>query len=179
MAEHVFRNPDKVQQQPFRDWIRKELPPAREGAVVLDIDLLMRVFGTAHGTDAMGRLAFFELKHGKSVPTGGQKRTYALLDELLRTADPRSLRYAGMHLIQYSEENWSQDTAFSVNGCDVPWDILKRILLLDPSVLKGLPKYEWLPKAPGNSTPSDQCLLRSIREVDDGNQKRQGELFHH
>lgn len=111
----VFRNPDKFQELSFRKWIRDNLPSGPEGFIAEDLDLVVRVFGARHGTDAVGKFRLLELKHGNSQPNHAQKRLYGLIDSLLRKADPKGERYVGYNVLNYSDDDWNKAT-FRLDG---------------------------------------------------------------
>lgn len=102
----TFRNPDKFQILPFREWIRGNLPCGRDGYVVEDLDLVLRVFGKRYMTDGIGRFMFVELKFGDSFIGVAQKKTFGLIHGLLRVADPKGERYLGYFVVQYDNEDW-------------------------------------------------------------------------
>ena len=115
MPKPAFRNPDKFQLLPFREWCREHLPPGNEGIVIEDLDLLVRHFGAEHGTDAIGRFMLCELKFDTSMIGTAQRRTFGLLDGLLRAGDKDGDRYLGYYIINYDNEDWNRAN-FRVNG---------------------------------------------------------------
>lgn len=102
----VFRNPDKFQVLPFREWLRKNKPSGGQGYVVEDLDLVLRVYGSRYNQDAIGAFMLIELKFGSAYIRTAQKRTFGLIHKLLRLADPEAKRYAGYFVIQYDNEDW-------------------------------------------------------------------------
>lgn len=89
--------------QPFREHFRKRWP-GPESCVVTDLDVVLRVYGRNMG-GARGRFVLMEMKYGDATTaTGGQTRTFGLIDELLRQADPDRLRYRGLYLVTYIDE---------------------------------------------------------------------------
>lgn len=110
----IFRNPDKLQVLPYREWLRHNMPNAGYGFVVEDLDLVVRWFGQNYGFDSTGAFMLIELKHGNSDLGIAQTKLWGLIDGMLRKADPEYKRYFGFYLIQYSCEDW--DTAlFRIN----------------------------------------------------------------
>ena len=114
MSGHTFRNPDKIQQLPFRDWLRTNMPNGKDGFVVEDLDLIIRVYGNNYKTDQGGKFFLIDLKHGTAWIDNAQKKTFGLMHELLRLADPKHLRYKGFFVVQYSNSDWGK-SAFKVN----------------------------------------------------------------
>ena len=115
MNNDEFRNGDKFQILPHREWIRKQLPPGRDGVVVEDLDLVLRVYGERFNTDATGKFMFVELKYGSALPGIAQKKTFGLIDDLLKKADPEGIRYKGYWVLQYTNENWDV-SGFKLNN---------------------------------------------------------------
>jgi hypothetical protein len=111
----VFRNPDKFQVLLFRDYLRKHLPGGREGCVIEDLDLIIRLYGKQFNTDDDGKFYLFELKFGNARIGIAQQKTFGLIHRLLRMADPRRERYLGYYVINYDNEDWEYAN-FSVNG---------------------------------------------------------------
>lgn len=99
MSDHEFRNPDKVQVLPLREYLRRELPNGRDGFVVEDLDLLIRHFGPRYGTDSQGRFMLIEEKRNGCTIGAAQQRTFGLVDEVLRKGDPNRERYTGYYLL--------------------------------------------------------------------------------
>jgi hypothetical protein len=80
----------------IRDRIRRECAPS--GLVVEDLDMVIRVFGPRNRTDATGRLALFEFKHGPcSNLTEGQENTFGMLHDMLEPHE----RYAGFWRVNF------------------------------------------------------------------------------
>jgi hypothetical protein len=104
MAEGlVYYGADGGSVQSFREHFRARWP-GPESCVVTDLDVVLRVYGRDLG-GALGRFVLMEWKYGDSTPaTGGQTRTFGLIDELLRHADPEHLRYRGLYLVTYVEK---------------------------------------------------------------------------
>jgi hypothetical protein len=85
-----------------RGFLAEALPrPGKSTGIVLtDLDLVHRTYGTDFGTDGTGRLLLLEFKRGFGAPTGGQKKTYRLLDQML-TSGGNADRYGGFWLVNY------------------------------------------------------------------------------
>ena len=105
---------DDARRLPYRDAIRERLPGAQHGLVALDIDLLMRCYGSNYGTDRNGRFRFVEVKAAIGEPTGAQWHMFPMLDGMLRTADPARNRYMGFYVVTTPTEDWSAADAFHV-----------------------------------------------------------------
>lgn len=89
--------------QPFREHFRNRWP-GPESCVVTDLDVVLRVYGRNMG-GVHGRFVLMEMKYGHATPaTKGQTKTFGLIDELLRQADPDRLRYLGLYLVTYLHE---------------------------------------------------------------------------
>ena len=102
----VFRNGDKIQVLPFREWLRNKMPNGKMGFVVEDLDLVIRWFGLNYGFDGQGAFMLTELKFGSAQLGIAQEKTFGLMNSLLRAADPNYERYLGFYLIQYTHEDW-------------------------------------------------------------------------
>jgi hypothetical protein len=109
-----FRNEDKLQRLPFRDWLRKYLPSGDQGFVVEDLDLVIRLFGSAYRLDSKGAFALIELKYMRTDIGKAQRMTFGLIDEVARLGDPQRKRYLGYFLIQYTDEDWD-NASFWIN----------------------------------------------------------------
>lgn len=85
-----------------RDFIRDNLPSWGDGngLVVLDYDLILRVYGPDYDTDSIGRVALVELKLGGDL-TSGQKKTFSMLDSMLTRGDVDGNRYIGSYSLHY------------------------------------------------------------------------------
>lgn len=106
-VQPIFRNPDYLQELPFRKWLRENMPTPRDGFVVEDLDLLLRCYGPNYHTDDKGCFMLVEVKYGNADLGHAQRRTFGLINQLLRLADPKRERYMGFYLIQYSDPDWS------------------------------------------------------------------------
>ena len=146
MSTPVFRNPDKFQQLQFRDWIREKLPSGSAGVVVEDLDLVMRVYGYDRDTDAIGKFALIELKHGLNCLRRAQRNTFKLIDSLLRQGDPSAERYLGYFLLNYTDEDWHK-AAFLVNHVSLDEPGLIRFLQLDAAVIEHITTHGTSPLA--------------------------------
>lgn len=104
---HVFRNPDKVQQLPFRDYIREHCPGARDGLSVLDLDMVPLLFGNMVGrpSKADGKFMLTEIKANGAKLNYAQERLLMLMHRLLRQADPDKKFFIGSYLL-----HWDYDT---------------------------------------------------------------------
>lgn len=109
-----FRNSDKLQVLPFREWLRMNMPTAHDGFVVEDLDLVIRWYGV-NGFGAEGAFMFLELKFWNYDIGIAQKKTFGMIDRLLRIADPKKEKYKGFFVVQYSDENWNKAN-FRING---------------------------------------------------------------
>lgn len=138
--KHTFRNPDKFQVLPFRDWIRAKKPSGKAGYVVEDLDLVLRVFGERYKTDADGRFMLIELKFGNAYIGIAQKRTFGLIHRLLRIADPKKHRYFGYFVVQYDNENWDL-AEFKINKHQISQSDFYNFLDLDFRNLGNIPDF--------------------------------------
>lgn len=102
----LVRNPARLNHQHLRDIIanRVRLPDRNDGPVVTDVDLVVRQYGPMYHSDAEGRYIFADFKYGDTRLSGGQARTFALIDRQLRSATYEPHRYQGFWLIR-----WGQD----------------------------------------------------------------------
>ena len=122
----VFRNPDKVQVLAWRDWLRENMPIGRDGFVAEDLDLIVLRFGKLenrpHNKD--GKFMLIEVKQcGKTIDYP-QKRTFGLIDRLLRLSDPDKDYYIGFYVI-----NWNDDHVVVNQTEKLDMPNLKRFLL--------------------------------------------------
>jgi len=115
MSDHVFRNPDKCQLLGFREYLRREFPGGSDGFVVEDLDMVFRVFGLRYGDDDNGRLRLVELKHGDATIGEAQRRTFGLMDSIMKRGDPCGRRYDGYYIVNYDDDDWSKAN-FKING---------------------------------------------------------------
>jgi len=142
MSKPVFRNPDKFQVLEFREWIRENLPSGADGTVVEDLDVILRVYGERYDTDEKGKFMLLELKYGNAWIDYAQKKTFGLLDDLLRRAGPESNRYVGFFVAQYDDEDWDA-SEFRVNRKSLTREEFFRFLQFDEEVLSAIPALEW------------------------------------
>lgn len=145
MNKPVFRNPDKLQVLPYREWIRDNLPTGKAGMVVEDLDLVIRVYGHGYGTDEEGKFMLCELKHGLNTQMNhAQIKTFKLVDSILAAGDPNGTRYVGHFLVNYSAEDWD-NAVFAVNNLHLSSDLFKKFLMFDPVVLADIAQRGWSP----------------------------------
>lgn len=85
---------------PHREFIRRHCATPREGLVVEDLDLVLRLYGNAKGTDAVGRIRLTELKYDNRTLEIAQRRTFGILDVALRECERTRDRYEGFWLLQ-------------------------------------------------------------------------------
>lgn len=112
MRKHRWRGPDPLR-NPWRDFIRENVPPGTAGYVFEDLDLVARRFW---GEDPIGKFMLVEMKY-KDTPLGkAQKRTFGLINGLLRSADLDRRRYIGYYLIQYPDPDPNKCDHVNVNG---------------------------------------------------------------
>jgi hypothetical protein len=109
----VFRNPDKVPVLRFRELLRDKGLTPEKGLVVEDIDIVALRYGPIIGRhkDADGEFILGEVKHGLAKTDYAQRRTFSLINRLLRLGDPEKKYYKGFFLIQELE-----DSTWRVNG---------------------------------------------------------------
>lgn len=102
----LVRNPERLNHQPLRDIIAKRvrLPDRNDGPVVTDIDLVVRQYGPIQHSDAEGRYIFADFKFGNAELSGGQSRTFALIDRQLRATTYEPARYQGFWVIRWAED---------------------------------------------------------------------------
>ena len=131
----TFRNPQLFEELPYRRWIRAHLPWGRSGYVVEDVDMVVRVYGTAYVQDETGAFMLIELKYKRARMGYAQRRTFGLLHRLLRRADPNGERYKGFYLVQYDDEDWDK-ARFTVNGVKMSRERYAEFLCFD---LDGVP----------------------------------------
>ena len=143
MAAPEFRHPDKVQLLLFREYLRQNMPSSSDGYVVEDLDLVIRAFQPSRPskfqfqTDDEGKFRLIELKYGNAWITNGQRRTFGLMDRLMRVGDPDRKRYLGYFVVQYSHEDWNL-ADFRINGKQVTRDVFHRFLLFEDIGILGL-----------------------------------------
>lgn len=143
MSDHIFRNPDKFQVLPVRDFIREVMPNAKEGYVVEDLDMVIRIYGEKFGVDDIGRFMLVEQKWIPTWLTGGQENTFGLIHRLLRMADPRRERYWGYFVLRMNNDNPRNASLIDLNRCPITPDELLRWLAFEnigvPSLWDGVP----------------------------------------
>jgi len=138
VAKPEFRNPDKFQVLPFREWIRKNLPTGNEGVTIEDLDLVVRVYGNQYGSDGQGKFMLIELKFDDSWIGYAQMKTFRLIDKILKAGDAEGNRYKGYFVLQYTDENWDQST-FTINRIPITKTDLIKFFLFDNEILKTIP----------------------------------------
>lgn len=106
----------------FRSFIRKYVPEPKDGYVVLDFDLILRIY-RVKGRDEEGSIRLFEIKEGDAEFKGGQKWTFRVINKLL-TLGSNILeekigvkRYEGFYEIWCSTYHWfDPECKWAVNG---------------------------------------------------------------
>lgn len=126
-SEHTWRG-DPAKLNPWREWIRKNIPGGSSGYVFEDLDLVTRRF---YPEDSTGRFMLIEMKYADSKLGRAQIWTFGLIDRLLRIGDPKRLRYLGYYLLQYPNEDPDKCTQVTVNGKIITIDELKRFLTFE------------------------------------------------
>jgi len=140
MAKPKFRNPDKFQVLEHREWVRNNKPPGSQGYVAEDLDLVLRVYGAGYHTDATGKFMLLELKYRGAWINYAQKKTFGLMHELLRIADPERKRYIGYYVVQYTDEDW--DVArFRINKNRVTREEFDKFLSFDKEIIEKVDKF--------------------------------------
>ena len=126
MLKPIFRNPDKIQVLPWREWIREELPAPKEGFVVEDLDLIVLQFGPLIGRKYSddGKFMLIEIKYEKFDIDYAQRRLFELIHRLLRKADPDKHYYIGFYII-----TWSDKGDICINGKKISKEQLKQFLM--------------------------------------------------
>lgn len=121
----------------FRTWIRNNLPHARDGYVVEDLDLVVRVYGNQFKTDSKGQYMLIELKYGSAQLGVAQVKTFSLIDSQLRQADPDGVRYKGYYVVNYTNEDWD-DSSFKINGRAVTFETFYRFMMFEDVGIESL-----------------------------------------
>lgn len=106
MDRPVFRNPDKFQVLPLREYMRLTLPSGPSGCVVEDLDILVRHYGINYGLDATGRFMLIEQKFPGSFIGSAQIRTFGLIHDTLRKGDPNRERYVGYYVLNIAFDDF-------------------------------------------------------------------------
>lgn len=119
MATPVFRNPDKFQVLPIREYIRAQCPRPNEGLVVEDLDLVPLIYGPLVGRpkDADGKFMLVEIKHTGYGIGYAQARLFSMMDKLLRIADPMKKHYIGFYVLNW-DSNANKPIALNNKPCD-------------------------------------------------------------
>lgn len=110
----VFRNPDKFQVLPWREYMRQRLPAPSDGMVVEDLDLVALQIGKLVGRhrDADGKFMLIEVKNVGSSMGYAQGRLFAMMHRLFRMGDPGHQHYIGFYLLQWDSQ---QNKPHSIN----------------------------------------------------------------
>jgi hypothetical protein len=89
------------QRDPFRDWIRRRCRSGNEGFVCEDLDIVINCYGEWIGRNHSddGRIKLIEKKFDRDMKYA-QKKTFELLDKLLKTADPKAKFYRGLYTVK-------------------------------------------------------------------------------
>jgi len=108
MNKPYLRNPNFVQELPWRKWMRNEFetmpfPMNLKGLNVQDIDLVVVRYGQCAGRHlyADGIIRLFEVKQLNGKMSDGQARMYSMLDRLLRQGDPEGEFYEGFYFLYW------------------------------------------------------------------------------
>jgi hypothetical protein len=105
-SSHIFKGVNGEEISPWREYIRRNIPNGSAGYTPEDLDLVFRTFGASNGEDGKGSFRLVEFKQSnKGYLEPAQKRTFGMIDELLRAADPEAKRYKGFYLA-----NWIKQT---------------------------------------------------------------------
>lgn len=123
----VFRNPDKYQVLPWREWIRTVMPTGHEGFIVQDLDLIVYRFGSliSRSHDKYGQFIMLDVKYKKFYLEYSQKILFGLIDCLLRKADPEQNNYKGFYILVWDDD----PNEISINGTLKGMENVKNFLL--------------------------------------------------
>lgn len=133
----VFRNPDKLQQLPYRDYLRENFPSGADGYVVEDLDVVLRTYGTRFRSDDTGRVMLIELKYHPHWIGPAQQRTFGLIHQLMRKGDPDRERYLGYYVVWHDNSDWEASN-FWINRKPVDRQIFHRFLSFEDVGIPGL-----------------------------------------
>jgi len=115
----TFRNPDKLQVLPIREYIRENCPGPGAGLVVEDLDLVPLQYGPLIGRhkNADGQFMLVEVKHPGFGIGYAQKRLFMMMDRLLRLGDPEGKFYIGFYVLNWND---GANRPIALNGkpCD-------------------------------------------------------------
>ena len=106
--------------KPLREKMREQMRDAMGpdgGVVVTDLDLVIRHYGDISGAGWEGAFRLIEQKYVGAKSHGGQNRTFTLMHNLLREADPDCLQYKGFYRVEYGDVEWE----------DYSWVTVKRL----------------------------------------------------
>lgn len=119
MAIPVFRNPDKFQVLPVREYIRKMCPGPSDGLVVEDLDLVPLIYGPLIGRHKNddGKFMLVEIKHTGFGIKYAQTRLFAMMDRLLRLGDPHGKFYIGFYVLNW-DNNANKPIALNGKPCN-------------------------------------------------------------
>jgi len=137
MSDHEFSN--KKELDLVREYTRRHLPGGDEGCVIEDVDLVMRLYGPNYGLGGMGKFALVELKHNDVNIEFAQKRTFGMIDTILRRGDTGN-QYVGYFKVGCEYEDWEIPQRFWVNGILVSREELLAFLQFDPTIIKHVTK---------------------------------------
>lgn len=177
MSEHVFRNDQLLQTLPYREYMRRRFPNGREGFVVEDLDLLVRVYGRRYQTDETGRVMFTELKFGNAWIGTAQANTWKPIHLNMRRGDPSRTFYRGFYVVQYDKDDW-EEASFRINRQPVSRDDFHRFLEFQDIGVTSLWDDVLVPRA--LLIPSIEAVANGRRwhvSVDDGVVPVQLQLF--
>lgn len=123
----VFRNPDKYQVLPWREWIRTVMPVGTEGFVVQDLDLIIYRFGPliSRELDMYGKFILLDVKYKKLYLEYSQEILFGLIDYLLRKSDPYQNYYVGFYILVWDDE----PDEISINGVLKGMENVKKFFL--------------------------------------------------
>lgn len=134
MSNHRWRQGYGI--DPFREWVRRELPGSSNGFVISDIDYGVRLYGDNFGLDEDGDLMLIEKKEFSGDVTIGQRRMFRWVKDAVKDETGQyEKRFRGIHLIQvkYTEEipccescgapDMSRDDAYNLfMSAKLAWD---------------------------------------------------------
>ena len=130
MNKPYLRNPDIVQELPWRKWLRngfESMPfPLVRGLNVQDVDLAVVRYGELadrHLYDD-GILRLFEIKQLNGQMTQGQMRLFSMMDRMLRKGDPEGVNYGGFYFL-----HWEPPSRCKLNGQRMTMDELAQFML--------------------------------------------------
>ena len=141
MNKPYLRNPDIIQELPWRKWLRngfESMPfPLVRGLNVQDVDLAVVRYGELadrHLYDD-GILRLFEIKQLNGQMSQGQTRLFSMMDRMLRAGDPEGKNYDGFYFL-----HWEPPDNCKLNGQRLTMDELKDFLLGKLDIAPVLPE---------------------------------------